>query len=255
MIIDMLGNVFVDKATGEQVEIVNEDTNFYVLNNNVRIKKDIFAKKYKESAEVDPDKFFQQQRISNDPLANIANQLKNLDTSKINDVASSTQVKYTPPIVLADSSNTNSQNSVKQQKEETIHLTLEQKKAMLEEWRKTQPGAQIPTIQEKNYDEDQRFSDEDRPVKVEPKQDPMKMMFQMFKNNYLVKLNVEIEENIPNPTFIGMVQENVEADAVQYYADLITDKILKDSSKLKMDIYTQLKKIINKELGVEEKNN
>jgi len=74
----------------------------------------------------------------------------------------------------------------------------------------------------------------------------------MFKNNYPVKLSVEIEENIPNPTFIGMVQENVEADAVEYYANLISDKLLKDPTKLKTEIYNQLKRIINKELGIED---
>jgi hypothetical protein len=74
----------------------------------------------------------------------------------------------------------------------------------------------------------------------------------MYKNNYPVKLNVIIEENIPNPTFIGMVQENVEADAVEYYANLISDKLLKDPSKLKTEIYNQLKSIINKELGIED---
>ena len=65
------------------------------------------------------------------------------------------------------------------------------------------------------------------PKPPESKVDPIQMMFKMFKNNYPVKLNVEIEENIPNPTFIGMVQENVEADAVEYYAKVISDKILK----------------------------
>jgi len=125
---------------------------------------------------------------------------------------------------------------------------------MLEEWRKTQPGAQIPEIQERDYSDDERFLNGDKPItkKVEPKVDPIQMMFKMFKSNYPVKINLEIEENIPNPTFIGMVQENVDADAVEYYANLISEKMLKDPTKLKNEIYKQLKKIINNELGIDD---
>ena len=84
-----------------------------------------------------------------------------------------------------------------------------------------------------------------KPVE-QPKVDPIQMMFKMFKNNYPVKLSVLIEENIPNPTFIGMVQENVEADAIEYYANKILNNLLKDPSKLKTEIYNQLKNSMNK---------
>lgn len=250
----MLDKVYVDKTTGEQVKIVSEDAINYALDNGVRIKKDVFPKRYNEQLEVNPDSFFATKYTQSDPLANIANQLKNLDTNAIKDPpAAGTQVKILQPTVtLAD--NSMSQTAVKQQQiEEQIHLTPDQKKAMLAEWAKTQPGAQIPEIQEKNWDEDERFLNGDKPISVkppEPKVDPIQMMFKMFKSNYPVKLKLEIEENIPNPTFIGMVQENVEADAVEYYANLISEKILNDPSKLKIEIYEQLKTIINKELGI-----
>lgn len=249
----MLDKIFVDKTTGEQVKIVNEDVNFYALDNSVRIKKDVFLKKYNEQVEVDPNLFFAPKNMSNDPLANIASQLKNLDTSKINDSSTGTKIKYNPPVVLSD----NSQSYVQKQAqtEEPIKLSPEEKRAMMEEWRRTQPGAQIPEIQEKEYD-DEKFLNGDKPIVTkapEPKIDPLQMMFKMFKNNYPVVINLKIEEKIPNPTFIGMVQENVEGDAIEYYSKMISDKFLSDPSKLKTEIYNQLKKIIDNELGVEEK--
>lgn len=256
----MLDKVYVDKMTGEQVRIINEDAINYQLDNSVRIKKEIFPKRYDEQmSEVDPNTFFQQAYKSSDPLANLANQIKNLDTSKIVDNPSTgAQVKYTPPIVLSDNSMT--QVAVKQQQlEESVQLTPEQKKAMLEEWRRNQPGAQIPEVQNRNYDEEEeRFLNGDKPITVkppEPKVDPIEMMFKMFKKNYAVKLNINIEENIPNPQFIAMIQENVDADAVRYYADLISDKVLQDPTKLKDEVYKQLKAIVNKELGIEEEKN
>jgi len=245
----MQDNVFYEKSTGEAVRILNEDKNFYTLDNSVRIKKDIFSKKYELREEVDPNSFFQQQP-SNDPLLNLANQLRTMDTSKISDVGEGTKVKYTPPLTISD--NSMSQSQVKQQQvEEMIHLTPEQRKTMLDEWRRTQPGAQIPEVQEKNWDEDdEKFLYGDNPIAVpktpEPKIDPLEMMFKMFKSNYPVKFKLEIEENIPNPQFIEMVQENVEADAVEYYANKILNNLLSDPSKLKEEIYSQLKIAINK---------
>jgi hypothetical protein len=248
----MTDRIFVNKLTGEEVTIVNEDVNFYELNDNVRIKKDLFYKKFEQKVSVDPNAFFQTKSLPNDPLSTIANQLKNLDTSKVSDEPTSgTKIKYTPPVTLSDNS---MPNPMKPQVETAVTLSPEEKKAMLDEWRRTQPGAQNLEVQKNWDDEDDIFLNGDNvqpkvEPKVEPKVDPIQMMFKMFKNNYPVKLNVEIEENIPNPTFIKMVQENVEADAVEYYANLISDKLLKDPTKIKSQIYDQLKFIIDKELN------
>lgn len=253
----MQNNVYVNKQSGEKVTIVTEDANFYVLSDNVSIKKDILTKRYDIIEEtIDPNSFFQMQSVSSDPLLNMANQLKNIDTSKINDnPTTGTQIKFIErPVVLSDNSN-NGSHVNSQQIEESITLTPEEKKRMLSEWREKMPGANIESIQNKNWEEieDERLLNGDKVIKIEPKieevkVDPIKMMFKMFKSNYPVKLNVVIEEQIPNPTFIGMVQENVEADAVEYYANLISEKLLKDPTKLKDEIYNQLKIIIDDEL-------
>ena len=244
----MANNIYFEKTTGEQVTILNEDANFYTLDNSVRIKKDVFTKRYEQREEVDPNSFFK--KPVNDPIFNLANQIKSLDTTKIPDTSEGTKIKYTPPITVADNSMPPSEVKQKQT-EEIIHLDAEQKKAMLEEWRRTQPGAQIPEIQDKNWSEidDEKFLHGDKPIQSktpEPKIDPLEMMFKMFKNNYPVKFKIEIEENIPNPHFIEMVQENVEADAVEYYATKILDNLLNDPSKLKTEIYNQLKNIMSK---------
>lgn len=252
----MLDKIFVDKQTGEQVKILNEDVNFYALDNSVRIKKDIFHKKYEEKSEIDPNMFFQPKHTSN-PLANIADQIMNLDTSRINDSnAPATQVKYTPPVVIADSSLPPGASVKQPQSEAPIILSPEEKKMMLENWRRTQPGAQV-LDQPKNWDEEEnnQLNNETvetpiKPLIKETKIDPLQMMFKMFKSNYPVSIKIVIDEKIPNPTFISMVQENVEGDAVEYYAKLISDKFLSDPSKLKSEIYKQLKEVIDNELQI-----
>jgi hypothetical protein len=258
----MSDNAYVDKITGEQVRIISENDTFYVLDNTVSIKKDVFSKKYeKDSGAVDVNSFFNT-KPTNDPLLNVAQQLLNMDTSKISDNPNigGTQVKYVEkPMVIADSSM--SQAVVKQpQMEAPIQLTKEQREAMLEQFRNTMEGAKVPIVQQKynNYDdEDERLLNGDNPqpnniqIPKEPV-NPLESMFKMFKNNYTVKLNLNFDEKIPNPNFIGMVQDNVEADAIDYYANLISKKILSDPNILKDEIYKQLKAIINKELGIEE---
>ena len=268
----MANNVYVDKATGEQVTIINEDTNFYVLNNSVSIKKDVFNRKYEQQVEVDPNSFFNT-NYSTDPLVNIANKIKNIDSSKINESQTGgASVKYIQaPVVLADTSLPPGGVIKQPQMEGQIVLSAQEKRAMLEQYNREHPGAQMPLPEVKDWDEEERrFLDGDIPATSpiqdpfliqqaqsklkppEPKVDPIQMMFKMFKSNYPVKLNIEIQENIPNPTFIGMIQENVETDAIEYYSNLISDKILKDPEKLKNEVYNQLKYIINTELGIDE---
>ena len=254
----MSDSVYVDKSTGQQVRIVTEDANFYVLDNNVNIKKDVFYKKYEQTVEIDPNAFFQTKYSANDPLLSIAKQIKNLDSSNVSDAPDGgAKVKFIQPVVISDNSGAQISNKPAQVSDpQPDKLSKEERDEMMAEWRRTQPGAQIPEVQDRNWeDDDERFLNGDKPIQVrvpELKVDPIQMMFKMFKNNYPVKLNIEIEEKIPNPTFIGMVQENVEADAVEYYANLISDKFLKDPTKLKTEIYNQLKRIINEELGIED---
>jgi len=269
----MANNVYVDKATGEKVTILNEDTHFYVLNNSVSIKKDVFNRKYEQEVEVDPNSFFKTD-YSTDPLLNIANQIRNIDSSKIKEpqTGGGASVKFVQaPVILSDTSLPPGGVIKQPQMEGQIVLTAQEKRAMLEQYNREHPGAQMPIPEVKDWDEEEKKyldgdvqdpfliqQEQSRPVKPSIKEtvsvpvDPMQMMFKMFKSNYPVKLNVEIKENIPNPTFIGMIQENVETDAIEYYAKLISDKILKDPEKLKTEVYNQLKSIINKELGVEE---
>jgi hypothetical protein len=263
-----MSDIYVDKSTGEKVTILNEDINFYVLSNSVRIKKDVFQKRYDKKNEIDPSSFFSAPP-SADPLVAMANQLKNMDTSKLQDNnESGTRIKYIEkPKVISDSSLPPGAKIKQPQVEEEIQLSSSEKQALLDDWKRKNPDVHFPQKENVDWDksEEELLSDNEMKnesasterktvVKKEEKViDPISMMFKMFKNNYPVKLKLEIEDNIPNPVFIGMVQENVEADAVEYYSKIISEKILKDPNKLKSQIYEQLKGIIDNELGTDDK--
>lgn len=256
----MLNNnaVYIEKSSGENVRIINEDLNFYELNNSVRIKKDIFEKKYEKQVEVDPNEFFQKQAA--EPFMDMFNKIKNYNTNNIveNNLSNQTYIN----------NNTETSNN-------EIHearISNEEKERILRENREFLLKNQPKEIQEKyNKDINNDYIDNESNIDIKDniyeeknsivtinktneknivnKVDPVSMMFKMFKNNYSVKLNIEIEENIPNPQFISIIQENVDTDAIEYYSKIISDKLLNNPDKIKIDIYNQLKEIINNDLN------
>ena len=263
----MVNEYYNDRSTGEQVQVVKEETNFLVLNNNVRIKKDIFQKRYEPA--MNPDAFLNQS-----PLFDAINQLKNIDPNQIRERVDDdrTTIKYKPATVLSDTSR--SEVAVKQpQFEDTdgIVLTPQQKNAMLLDWKRKNPNMPEPIMQDAIPQLDEGLEEYEMPKpgeggikkientttttttttvskKEEPKVDPLQMMFSMFKSNYPVKISITLDEMIANPAFIGMIQENVDADAVEYYTKIIMDKIMKEPLKLKTEIYNQLKTIVDYQL-------
>jgi len=245
----MVNQFYTDRSSGEQVQIIKEESNFLLLNNNVRIKKDIFYKKYEEA--VNPDAF-----LSTSPLYDAINKLKEMDTSKISDDDNSVKINYKPATVLSDTSMSKVLVKDPQYEDtENIVLSQQQKDAMLEDWRRKNSNAPVAPIDAIPLQEENNNIEYEKPKpdivnkKQEVKVDPMQMMFAMFKNNYPVKISISIDEMIANPAFIGMIQENVDADAIEYYSKIIMDKVMKEPLKLKSEIYNQLKNIVDKELG------
>lgn len=258
-------SVYKDKQTGEKVRIIKEDNNFYTLDNEVKIKKETFAKRYSQTDEIDPDDFFKPRTA----IEQLAHNIKSMDTSKVSESGEPTKIKYKPPTVIQD-------NSRNETGESTIQISEDQKQRMIEEWKMKQElgekGAKPPpfinqTETDNSYIEyempgqgegnlRQTNTSTTEPTISNPTNstiDPMQMMFKMFKNNYNVKINLEFQEKIANPQFIQMIMENVEGDAVEYYTKIIMDKIIKNPLKLKKEIYRQLKiEIFGEEVVLEE---
>lgn len=277
-------NMYTDKVTGEHIQIVREEADYYVLSNKASIKKNIFSNKYEES--IDPNAFLNPQLGSSaDPLVNLANQIKSMDTAKMtSENDTNTRVKYKPAQVLSDDSRTE-KKVLSPQIEDTegIVLTDQQRKMVLETWMRNNPNSPVPeTVNFKENakgeieyeivkgqavpierDEVQRIDPTADPLLTDNRQaapqgqnhtqqvtqdDPLQALFKMFKSNYPVTITFSIEEMIPKPTFMSEIMDNVNVDVVDYYAKIILDKFLKDPTVIKNEIYTQLKDIIDKEM-------
>lgn len=258
-----MSKVYTDKTTGERVSIIKEDDSFFTLEDGVKIKKESFAKRYEPSGVIDPEEFLN----TTSAIENLAKKLMSVDPTKIQDGGDDkTRIKIKPPVVLADSQ----QEHISPTQNNTVEgpkVSEAQRQKMLEEFAKQQghqvqqpltyiddddnvieyempqppaPGEPTPQNQGIAGPEDKNFAG--RPIP--PRIDPLQMMFNMFKNNYDVTINLKIEDKIANPQFIAMVMENVEGDPIEYYAKIILEKVLKEPLKLKKEIYDQLKKEI-----------
>jgi len=244
--------MYVNKQTGEKVKISKEEDAFYTLDDGVKIKKETFSRRYEQSDEIDPMEFL------NPPsaLEKLANQIKSVDTNKINDLNEGRKIKMKPPTVLAD--NSRGQINPVDNTSEGIQISEAQKQKMIEEYKmKNELGekTKAPSFMNENQSSEgyieyempregegniKQTSQPTQPTQPAPQIDPLQMMFKMFKNNYEIKLTFEVEEKIANPQFIEMVMENVDGDAIEYYTKKILDKMLKNPLKLKKDIYNQL---------------
>lgn len=266
-------STFVNKQTGEKVRIVKEDAAFYTLDDGVKIKKETFTKRYTQTEEIDPNDFFSPRSA----IEKLAQDLKSIDPSKVQEDGSGARIKMKPPTVLQD--NSREQINPVNNTSEGIKISEAQKQRMIEEWRlkqelgeQTQPPSFMnestqPT-QDTGYIEYEmpgqgggsmrQINQPTQPTSqvntpTQPQMDPMQMMFKMFKNNYEVKIQLEFDEKIADPQFIQMIMENVEGDAVEYYTKIMMDKIIKNPLKLKKEIYRQLKiEIFGEEVVLEE---
>lgn len=69
-------------------------------------------------------------------------------------------------------------------------------------------------------------------------------IFKKFKKTHNFKTKISIAEKIADPEFIKMMIENLDGDIIQYYTDVIYEKIISDTDKLKENIYNQIYKHI-----------
>jgi len=266
---------YINKQTGDKVKIIKEEDLFYTLNDGVKIKKETFSNRYERSDEIDPNEFL------NPPsaLEKLANQLRNVDTSKvINEPEHSTRIKMKPPTVLADNSRT--QSPIDNTINNDIQISESKKQQLIDEYNKkmelgekniNKPSFMIEDDTNNGYIEYEMPNKGEGNIKQtsqqnnqnqnqnqkqnQPQIDPLQMMFKMFKNNYDITLTFEIKEKIANPQFIEMVMENVDGDAIEYYTKKILNKILNEPLKLKNEIYKQLKEEIYGEDSNEINNN
>jgi hypothetical protein len=76
-------------------------------------------------------------------------------------------------------------------------------------------------------------------------ENPVFQMFDKAKKTHPLKLNLKIDEKIPNKTVIKMMEENFEESAIDYYSKMIFKKIMEDPTIIEKQIKESITKYVN----------
>lgn len=260
---------FQSNETQEVVTIAGDTGVFYNLSNGANIKKDIFFQKYSEM--LDTNSFFQQQSAAG--LAGLADQLKQVDSSKMQDIGGNI-----PPAVRYIQESVSEQVSapaeykemlLRRFEQEQSHKDLSQYKVYENEddaaadferkqKQNQQPQREVrsPRQQIENPYPTQEIINENRVENIpsaviqqpqmsynDPEEEAWRF-FKSFKRIYPIKLSVDFDERIAEPMFLKMMANNFESDIIKYYTKQIMDRIYNDPGFLENKIYEKLKSIV-----------
>lgn len=92
-------------------------------------------------------------------------------------------------------------------------------------------------------------------IKSTPKEEPISKMLNGIKKTDKFNINIKIEEMIPNKTLIKMWEESSDISMIDYLADEMFNKLMRNPEVIKEQIKDKLKNTINikKKKEVEEK--
>lgn len=270
---------FQSKETGDVVKIVNDSGVFYSLSNGINIRKDNFFNKFTEV--IDANSFFDKPATLYEDLASKINKI---DTSKISDVDTGTRIidrtqdsliESQTPLQTKEELLRQYNESQRQRPDVSQYKVFDDDDAAAEDFLKRvqpqQPQQSKPKRQPTSYDpyseEDfdaipqgksveqlddfsriSRQTDRDivskpMPYVSSPEEESFKF-FKSFKRIHPIKLSVDFDEKIADPTFIKMMSMNFEGDIIKYYTKEIMNRVQNDPGYLEDRIYNKLKILI-----------
>jgi len=268
---------FQNNENQEVVTITGDSGIFYALSNGANIKKDIFFQKYSEM--LDTSNFLQQQSAAG--LASLADQLRNVDSSKVQDIGGNVppSVKYLQDPISEQVSAPPEYKEMllRRYEQEQAHKDLSQYKVYDNEdesaadferkqIQNQQPQRNIKSLRQQQEDEQKQINDNRNdyngatgvpgnipvntniPVQTYTNAEEESFrFFKSFKRIYPIKLSVDFDERIAEPLFIKMMANNFESDIIKYYTKQIMDRVYNDPGFLENKIYEKLRHIVFEE--------
>lgn len=270
---------FQSKETGDIVKIINDSGVFYSLSNGINIRKDNFFNKFTEV--LDANSFFDKPATLYEDLAS---KITKIDTSKISDIDTGTRVidrtqesliETQSPLHTKEELLRQYNESQKQRPDVSQYKVFDDDDAAAEDFLKKvqQPIQQqikpkrqttaydpyseedfdsIPQGNSKNLgvanlneNFDEINTKQNQPIYREPTiEEESFKFFKSFKRIHPIKLSIEFDEKIADPTFIKMMSMNFEGDIIKYYTKEIMNRVQNDPGYLENRIYNKLKDLI-----------
>ena len=251
----LLNKSFKNNQTGEVVRIIDSYQNIAVTEKKERIDANRLLDSKYFTEYIDPKSFFQDTSTYN----LFAEKIKNVDLSKIPDDDSSFNgnsinmpsingfnpstdesavVMYDPEDEKAelmrkygatDTSALTKQNQafskiLGDDAGEVVQVNVDRTPPVNQQVQTSQPLPQPEVNQRVNFE------------------DPIITMFKNAKKNVDFSIDLKVEGKIPRIDFIEMMEDSYEISIIEFLADEFTNDLLKNPSKLKMKIISELKK-------------
>jgi hypothetical protein len=116
----------------------------------------------------------------------------------------------------------------------------------------TEPPFEVPKTTQP-YSTENNHHLEGQQTQVVLNDDPIHKMFKNIKRKNNFTFTLTIEDKIPRPDFIEMMEDSYEVSLIDYLAQEFTDKLLSDSNWIKEKIKQEINSLVFPEEKVEEK--
>lgn len=264
----MVGKKFTSLIDGRIVEIKDIFEDIVILNDNTKIKASRLLDKSYYDEYIDPSSFFQNQSL----LSSFAQKIKQIPDDVVNKMSDeeknvineslSSDNKFKPsfnePAILQADPEMEKLELMRKYgiKDATVQNNpvvesmkqMDRFKSIIEELQSEEETVQRVEVNREPQSvivDDIQQPEPKQIVKViEKVEDPIITMFKNVKRNKDFKISVDIENKIPRPDFIEMMEDSYNTSIIEFLADEFTNQILKNPELIKDKIKSEIRKIV-----------
>ena len=280
---DFIGRKFTDLTTGNIVEVKDHFEDIAILSNNAKIKVGRLMDKNYFDEYIDPRNFFQNESLLN-TFAQKIRQIPDEVISSIKDDGpvervpidtpmSSNEIRpiFNEPAVLMSDPELEKEELMRKYGIPNNPISdaqkqLEKFQNLLSDFNDEEQIQRIEVNRNEDIQEFQEVREIQHQVIQEPvrqivqiveeqkKEDPIISMFKNVKRNREFNISIDIQNKIPRPDFIEMMEDSYNTSIIEFLADEFTNNILNNPSIIKNKIIDEIRRIVYKEERTEEKD-
>lgn len=240
---------FFDISSGKVVNVIDQFENIAILDDKTRIDVKRLLDKSFYDEYIDPKEFFNQQnyQIFTEKIKSIPDEV----IQKMEGNDESLIMEYDPEeekrALLEKARTMNPINDIQNQIDKFKDLMDETPPIIIND---VDVNPDRPIIQSQPT---QTFTQPTQPLTVpimeQPKlEDPMIIMFKNAKRNTDIKISLDIEDKIPKPEFIELMEDSYEVSIIDFLSEEFTKKILENPSIIKDKIKKEIENIVYKKV-------
>lgn len=272
------GKKYTDLITGKVVEIKDQFEDIAILDNGSKIKVTRLLDKNYFDEFIDPKSFFQNESLLNtfaqkikqipdDVISNInesSDYQHNTGEVDLNNISGSTSVRpmtNESAVMLSDPElekeelmrkyniPQNNASSAAQQQLERFQSILNDEPVVQVNVDREEVIQRIDVNREEI--ENTQSINSTKPIQVQV-DDPIITMFKNCKRNKDFRISLEIENKIPRPDFIEMMEDSYNTSIIDFLAEEFTNNLLQNPSIIKEKIINEIKNIVYGDEKIED---